>query len=843
MARRKSKNWKWLRLFNWGVLALVALLAFSWSVATSAQTLEDDKAALTAIFHATGGTGWTNKYHWLSQTVTVDQWFGVTVTNDRVTKLELYGNNLTGSIPAEIGNLTALELLDFNGNNLIGNIPAELENLTVLNALHLGGNQLSGAVPNNLLKLVNLSYLGLAGNELTSLPADFKDMTSLRVLDVWENQLTGNVPSGLGGLPRLTNVDLKSNQLTGPIPKDLTTSTTLLHLNLRNNQLSGLIPAGLGNVTSLLDLRLSENQLTGPIPSDLGNLVNLRILYLSNNRLTGPIPRELGNMRSLLSLRLNNNQLSGKIPAELGNLMNVQVMLFSDNHLLTGEIPGSFTGLGALESLYFTRTQVNCNPLTYDPQNQALSNFLDALGDGLQCWPKTMSKPAYHSVNDALLTHVGSALMRVNLDRISRCIDVATSGQANMDMNAVVGQLMSHAAALDANSEQSWYKMLDGMQLNVTKEADVNTSGPRALSFCAGSDWRELKGDDGKVYWDGELYGVNLGANLRLENELLVGLAVSHDRGDIDWWQSTDEHSGDWRLDLTGLRPYVAWSPGNSEQQLWLTVGYGSGTLETLKWPQMNTRQSAQVVEKSIAVGVSWPLETQFDRDGGFTARIFGEAWLGQFDVNDDEDLISATDVKTRGIRGFLEGKWQHDGGLTSLLRFGLQHDNDVAGTGYIGDLGLHWQNRTGLSASLEGRTVFVDGGDLTEWGASADFAMVPIDRDGPKLGLSVSRGDTADDIATLWEKGLESEVDAFEEKGFTVQTEAAWGWKGSTDGYGVLTPFTTWMQSGNDVQTLNVGVRLKHGDGSRLELKGRHRQNAVGATENGLFLNIALNW
>ena len=54
---------------------------------------------------------------------------------------------MTGEIPAELGSLPSLEVLDLRTNQLTGSIPAELGNLTNLVRLHLSSNQLTGTMP------------------------------------------------------------------------------------------------------------------------------------------------------------------------------------------------------------------------------------------------------------------------------------------------------------------------------------------------------------------------------------------------------------------------------------------------------------------------------------------------------------------------------------------------------------------------------------------------------------------------------------------------------------------------------------------------------------------------
>jgi hypothetical protein len=80
------------------------------------QSLENQ--ALMALYNSTGGSRWGGALGWLRDDL--GKWGGVTVLDGRVTKLELGGRGLTGSIPMEIGNLTRLTYLSLNDNQLTG---------------------------------------------------------------------------------------------------------------------------------------------------------------------------------------------------------------------------------------------------------------------------------------------------------------------------------------------------------------------------------------------------------------------------------------------------------------------------------------------------------------------------------------------------------------------------------------------------------------------------------------------------------------------------------------------------------------------------------------------------
>jgi hypothetical protein len=84
-----------------------------------------------------------------------------------LTYLILYDNQLTGSIPPEISNLTNLTYLYLNENQLTGEIPLEIGNLMNLQALGLDGNQLTGEIPESFCDIYpNLTEINLGSNNL-----------------------------------------------------------------------------------------------------------------------------------------------------------------------------------------------------------------------------------------------------------------------------------------------------------------------------------------------------------------------------------------------------------------------------------------------------------------------------------------------------------------------------------------------------------------------------------------------------------------------------------------------------------------------------------------------------
>lgn len=100
--------------------------------------LAADSLALREFYVSTGGPNWVNRTNWLSGNVST--WFGVTVTNDKITGINLPDNNLTGSITADALILDDLVNLNLSGNNIEA-IP-DLSALTDVTTVNVSGNNL-----------------------------------------------------------------------------------------------------------------------------------------------------------------------------------------------------------------------------------------------------------------------------------------------------------------------------------------------------------------------------------------------------------------------------------------------------------------------------------------------------------------------------------------------------------------------------------------------------------------------------------------------------------------------------------------------------------------------------
>ena len=131
-----------------------------------------DRAALVELYKATNGDNWKYNTNWLSDKP-LGEWDGVTTNSDgRVIELWLGGNQLTGAIPPDLGNLSNLEWLLLYDNQLTGSIPDALGNLSNLEFLILYDNRLTDPLPQSFTSLTALTYFAFDGNAGLCAPTD-----------------------------------------------------------------------------------------------------------------------------------------------------------------------------------------------------------------------------------------------------------------------------------------------------------------------------------------------------------------------------------------------------------------------------------------------------------------------------------------------------------------------------------------------------------------------------------------------------------------------------------------------------------------------------------------------
>ncbi|WOL16028.1 protein STRUBBELIG-RECEPTOR FAMILY 3-like [Canna indica] len=222
-----------MRMFSW-VLALTVLFCMPLS---NSYTYEQDVYAINYLYFSLGFPllpGWRP----LGGDPCVDAWQGVECVNSNITAIILNGANLAGELGDKLVNFTSLITMDLSNNQIGGSIPEKLP-ITIRN--FLSANQLTGSIPGSLAELTLLSDMSLNNNLLSGqLPDAFQSLTGLINLDISGNNLSGQLPPSMGSLSSLTTLHIQNNQLSGTL--DVLQDLPLQDLNVENNMFSGPIP-------------------------------------------------------------------------------------------------------------------------------------------------------------------------------------------------------------------------------------------------------------------------------------------------------------------------------------------------------------------------------------------------------------------------------------------------------------------------------------------------------------------------------------------------------------------------------------------------------------------------
>ena len=196
----------------------------------------NDQEVLEILYDRTGGPKWNARRNWMTE-APLEDWEGVLVDEafGNVLRLDLSHNNLTGEIPAELGQLGMIERLDLADNELSGWIPAELLQPTGLQQIYLQNNRLTGEIPEHAGGL---------------------------------NDLEGPIPAWLGLCPNLRGIWASGCGLSGEIPAELAQAGSLTHLDPAHKRAQRADTGGPG-ADGPRALCLEGNLFKGGIPEGL----------------------------------------------------------------------------------------------------------------------------------------------------------------------------------------------------------------------------------------------------------------------------------------------------------------------------------------------------------------------------------------------------------------------------------------------------------------------------------------------------------------------------------------------------------------------------------------------
>ncbi len=332
---------------------------------------------------------------------------------------------------------------------------------------------------------------------------------------------------------------------------------------------------------------------------------------------------------------------------------------------------------------------------------------------------------------------------------------------------------------------------------------------------------------------DGNVFTGYLGLDYRLQPNVLLGLAVAHSQGDVDY-ETRDVTKGDVDLTLTSVLPYAHWSP---------RPGLGVWGLFGAGWGDLQLRDEAGKVKTDLemlmaAVGARQEVLTWRRIDVALKA----DAFLTELEAGAD-DRLPKTAGDAQRLRLMVEGRtaWalSEDAHLTPVFEVGGRWDGGKAETGVGAELGggfAYAHTKLGLGIEARGRYLLAhQKAAFDEWGASLTLKLDPGEaKRGLWLALAPVWGAEASQVEQMWGSAevLQAGAESDTKPGLSpAQVEFDVGYGLVThEGAGLLTTYGGVSMAGPQSHGYRLGGRIELGEWIDLSVEGERTTQGSGA-------------
>ena len=353
--------------------------------------LLDDRAALVALYNATDGDDWTNKANWLSN-APLSEWHGVWTNNQgRVTRIDLEGNNLSGSVPSELQSLAYLSWVNISINSLTGQLPQSMTGLARLDYFYFDQNAglcapSDAAFQAWLQSLEHYRGDTCGGTPLQPSPIPtgcvLQAFSGASVDDTWTSDCISRnrtengdhyakffsfsvSRSSIIDLTLVSSVDtylLLLDEMGAIIDEDDDNDDRVFNLPVMNSGIRIALQPG----DYIAEATTYAGAMTGDFTLNIDSpeMAALRALYddtdganwtNSDNWFTNAPLSDWHGIKTddegrITEIYLIGNNLNGEIPAELGRLAQLEGLYLARNEL-SGSIPSELSNLSSLKTL------------------------------------------------------------------------------------------------------------------------------------------------------------------------------------------------------------------------------------------------------------------------------------------------------------------------------------------------------------------------------------------------------------------------------------------------------------------------------------------------------------
>lgn len=349
---------------------------------------------------------------------------------------------------------------------------------------------------------------------------------------------------------------------------------------------------------------------------------------------------------------------------------------------------------------------------------------------------------------------------------------------------------------------------------------------------------------------DGDVFSGYIGLDYRARANVLLGVAVSHAAGKVDYETAVAERG---RVDtaLTSVMPYAHWTvrPGLG---VWGLLGAGWGDAE-LTDPDGEVKTDIHML--MAAGGARQEVATLY----GVDLAVKTDAFLVALESDAETGLIDEAKADAERVRLMLEGRreWtvSEYAHLVPILELGGRWDAGSAETGAGAELAggvAYAHTKLGLGIEARGRYLLAhEKDDFEDWGASL---LLRIDPTVPGRGLWLTLaplwgGSTSADAASVWdgERAIRAShgFDANPDLGLgpeQVDLEVGYGLT-THEGRGLLTSYGGVSLAQAGARGYRLGGRMMLGEAVALSVETERQERFDGAAEHGARVRGHVYW
>ena len=395
------------------------------------------------------------------------------------------------------------------------------------------------------------------------------------------------------------------------------------------------------------------------------------------------------------------------------------------------------------------------------------------------------------------------------------------------------------------NRTVSWRQLLGGSSFLMSFGASGENS--RQWNLWGSGDIQSFDGDS----HDGNIYTGYLGADLRIKQDLLTGVSVSHSVGEADY--VIDDQEGKLETELTTVLPYARFQL-NNHTEVWAILGAGWGEADH------DNGVIQESSDLSVALGAFGGRRTFGEDSGDMNWAIRADAAFIRLWTDDGMQSVDDLSVKANRlhlgleasypfelansdmVRPFVEAGVRHDGGDGNNTGAGLEL---VSGLRYESDASGFWLEARGRMLVLHSAD-----DDYEERGFSLTAGLQPSsDGTGLSFLLSPQWGRPIENMESMWRgsdtfNSLNRNFEARQRRGGSLRAEFSYGFARPKTG-GVVAPFGELEVADETSHRARLGTRyhlLADGFELKVELSSnvgiRTTRNNTWSLDNGMNMD-----